>query len=229
MAPDCGDFAEYSDVAAIGEPPGTAGPRFICGRNQEPSSNPGWTRHDKSCIRLTAARPRIGPQCSPPLCLHRRSRSPLGHLALRRRRRRSRCRPSSAPRCEPYGRWERHARWGEVWIPANRSRDWRPYTVGRWVYTEDWGWYWVEDQRRGRLGLGDLPLRSLDLRSRIGLGLDRGRRVGPRLRAMAAWQGTCRLGAIAAGRHRRRISRTARRLDLRAARAISSPLRASRG
>jgi hypothetical protein len=43
---------------------------------------------------------------------------------------------------EPHGRWERHDRWGEIWIPE-RDRDWRPYTVGRWAYTDDWGWYWV--------------------------------------------------------------------------------------
>jgi hypothetical protein len=54
---------------------------------------------------------------------------------------------------QPYGRFERHSRWGEVWVPANRSRDWRPYTVGRWVYTEDWGWYWVEDQEEASWGL----------------------------------------------------------------------------
>ena len=53
---------------------------------------------------------------------------------------------------EPHGRWQRHSRWGEVWIPANRSRDWRPYTVGRWVYNEDWGWYWVEDQEEAEWG-----------------------------------------------------------------------------
>jgi hypothetical protein len=53
---------------------------------------------------------------------------------------------------EPYGRWQRHARWGEVWIPANRSRDWRPYTVGRWVYTDDWGWYWISDESEARWG-----------------------------------------------------------------------------
>ena len=23
-------------------------------------------------------------------------------------------------------------------VPA----DWRPYTRGRWIYTDDWGWYW---------------------------------------------------------------------------------------
>jgi hypothetical protein len=47
---------------------------------------------------------------------------------------------------EPHGRFERHARFGEVWRPARVSRDWRPYTVGRWVYTDDWGWYWNADQ-----------------------------------------------------------------------------------
>lgn len=46
---------------------------------------------------------------------------------------------------EPYGHWVRHARWGEVWVPAHRPRGWRPYSAGRWVYTEEWGWYWVAD------------------------------------------------------------------------------------
>jgi hypothetical protein len=53
---------------------------------------------------------------------------------------------------EPYGRWERHARWGDVWIPADRRRGWRPYTVGHWVYTNDWGWYWAEDQAEAAWG-----------------------------------------------------------------------------
>jgi hypothetical protein len=49
----------------------------------------------------------------------------------------------------PHGRWQRHDRWGEVWIPARRDRDWRPYTVGRWVYTDEWGWYWDSDEDFG--------------------------------------------------------------------------------
>ena len=53
---------------------------------------------------------------------------------------------------EPYGRWQRHARWGEVWTPADRPRDWRPYTVGHWAYTNDWGWYWVSDEPEARWG-----------------------------------------------------------------------------
>jgi hypothetical protein len=43
---------------------------------------------------------------------------------------------------EPYGSFRRHDRWGEVWVPGNRERDWRPYTVGKWIYSEDYGWFW---------------------------------------------------------------------------------------
>ena len=50
---------------------------------------------------------------------------------------------------EPHGRWQRHARWGEVWIPRDAGDDWRPYTRGNWVYTEEWGWYWVADEEWG--------------------------------------------------------------------------------
>ena len=53
---------------------------------------------------------------------------------------------------QPYGRWERHSRWGEVWLPGNRARGWRPYTEGRWVYSNDWGWYWAEDQDEAAWG-----------------------------------------------------------------------------
>ena len=42
----------------------------------------------------------------------------------------------------PYGRWHRHPRWGEVWIVNRMPADWRPYTRGQWIYTDDWGWYW---------------------------------------------------------------------------------------
>ena len=47
---------------------------------------------------------------------------------------------------QPYGRWEHRSRWGDVWLPENRPRGWRPYTVGHWSYTDNWGWYWVSDQ-----------------------------------------------------------------------------------
>jgi hypothetical protein len=31
---------------------------------------------------------------------------------------------------EPYGSFQNVQRWGEVWVPNNVPRDWRPYTVG---------------------------------------------------------------------------------------------------
>src|SRR5438876_8070804 len=47
---------------------------------------------------------------------------------------------------EPYGEFQPHPRWGEVWVPTQVARGWRPYTVGHWVNSEDYGWYWVSDQ-----------------------------------------------------------------------------------
>src|SRR4051812_41995983 len=48
---------------------------------------------------------------------------------------------------EPYGAWRETADYGYVWQPeqAQRSRDWRPYTDGRWAYT-DAGWTWVSEE-----------------------------------------------------------------------------------
>jgi hypothetical protein len=42
-----------------------------------------------------------------------------------------------------YGHWQRHPRWGEVWVPERRPPSWRPYQFGHWVYTDEWGWYWI--------------------------------------------------------------------------------------
>jgi len=53
---------------------------------------------------------------------------------------------------EPYGAWRHHRRFGDVWVPASRPRDWRPYTLGHWVYTDDYGWYWVTDDQEADWG-----------------------------------------------------------------------------
>ena len=53
---------------------------------------------------------------------------------------------------EPYGAWHASKRWGEVWTPANTARDWRPYTVGHWVYSDEYGWYWVADNAEADWG-----------------------------------------------------------------------------
>jgi hypothetical protein len=43
---------------------------------------------------------------------------------------------------DSYGDWVWHPRFGYVWLPQNVSENWRPYTVGHWVYTDEYGWYW---------------------------------------------------------------------------------------
>jgi hypothetical protein len=53
---------------------------------------------------------------------------------------------------EPYGSFRQVARWGEVWVPNDVGPDWRPYTVGRWVYSGDYGWYWVSAEPEASWG-----------------------------------------------------------------------------
>ena len=43
---------------------------------------------------------------------------------------------------DAYGEWVWHPRFGYVWLPGNVRESWRPYTVGHWVYTDEYGWYW---------------------------------------------------------------------------------------
>jgi len=47
----------------------------------------------------------------------------------------------------PYGSWFELAPYGTVWSPYYDA-GWRPYTFGRWVYT-DWGWMWLSTDRFG--------------------------------------------------------------------------------
>lgn len=53
---------------------------------------------------------------------------------------------------EPYGEFRRHPRFGEVWVPRDVPPDWRPYQYGHWVYTDDWGWYWVSEEQDANWG-----------------------------------------------------------------------------
>jgi hypothetical protein len=50
---------------------------------------------------------------------------------------------------EPHGRWVDHWQHGRVWYPTGVDEDWRPYTRGRWVQTEEYGWYWDSSERFG--------------------------------------------------------------------------------
>ena len=51
-------------------------------------------------------------------------------------------------RLAPYGSWI----WLQgqyVWVPNNVGPYWRPYTVGRWVFTDRYGWMWVSNEPFG--------------------------------------------------------------------------------
>jgi len=51
-------------------------------------------------------------------------------------------------RLQPYGDWV----WLQgqyVWVPVNVDRQWRPYTYGRWIYTNRYGWMWASDEPFG--------------------------------------------------------------------------------
>jgi uncharacterized protein DUF6600 len=48
----------------------------------------------------------------------------------------------------PYGTWITVEEYGRVWVPHGLRPGWRPYTDGRWVYT-DVGWTWVSDHEWG--------------------------------------------------------------------------------
>src|SRR6266705_6047489 len=50
---------------------------------------------------------------------------------------------------DSYGEWRVHPRWGEVWIPTHVAADWRPYEIGHWSYTNEWGWFWISAEEFG--------------------------------------------------------------------------------
>ncbi len=49
---------------------------------------------------------------------------------------------------EPYGSWREVGDYGYCWQPRDVDRDWRPYSDGRWVYS-DAGWTWDSDEPYG--------------------------------------------------------------------------------
>ncbi len=46
---------------------------------------------------------------------------------------------------EPYGNWREVGDYGYCWQPNDVDRDWRPYSEGRWLYS-DAGWTWDGDE-----------------------------------------------------------------------------------
>src|SRR5215208_4615128 len=50
----------------------------------------------------------------------------------------------------PYGEWNYHPRWGDVWRPTRAGRDFRPFYRGYWVETE-YGSTWEAEEPFGDL------------------------------------------------------------------------------
>lgn len=47
------------------------------------------------------------------------------------------------------GDWVWHPTYGRVWRPRQVGVEWRPYLHGRWVYSREYGWVWVSEERWG--------------------------------------------------------------------------------
>jgi len=45
---------------------------------------------------------------------------------------------------DEYGSWDRHVEYGPIWRPTRVAAGWAPFTQGRWVWQDPWGWTWVD-------------------------------------------------------------------------------------
>ncbi|MGD0650217.1 MAG: DUF6600 domain-containing protein [Verrucomicrobiia bacterium] len=45
----------------------------------------------------------------------------------------------------PFGNWVQVPQYGWCWYPASVASDWRPYTNGHWLWSDD-GWHWSSDE-----------------------------------------------------------------------------------
>ena len=49
----------------------------------------------------------------------------------------------------PHGEWIEVESGTRVWRPFHIPHQWRPYLIGRWVWTDEYGWYWMSDESFG--------------------------------------------------------------------------------
>ena len=45
---------------------------------------------------------------------------------------------------DQYGSWSRDESYGPIWRPTQVDAGWAPFTQGRWVWQDPWGWTWVD-------------------------------------------------------------------------------------
>ena len=50
---------------------------------------------------------------------------------------------------ESSGSWQTDENYGNIWVPENVSSDWAPYSDGQWIWLNQWGWTWVDNQPWG--------------------------------------------------------------------------------
>lgn len=46
---------------------------------------------------------------------------------------------------DEYGMWDTDPMYGNVWLPTRVAAGWAPYSDGRWVWVDPWGWTWLDD------------------------------------------------------------------------------------
>jgi hypothetical protein len=51
---------------------------------------------------------------------------------------------TGAEELDRYGRWSQDPEYGPLWFPQDVGPGWAPYTLGRWLWVEPWGWTWVD-------------------------------------------------------------------------------------
>jgi hypothetical protein len=49
----------------------------------------------------------------------------------------------------PHGEWIEVESGARVWRPFHIPHQWRPYLDGRWVWTDEYGWYWMSNEPFG--------------------------------------------------------------------------------
>ncbi|MFY9549774.1 MAG: DUF6600 domain-containing protein, partial [Thermoanaerobaculia bacterium] len=50
---------------------------------------------------------------------------------------------------DAYGQWQRLPTYGWCWTPTSVGTGWAPYTAGRWMWQDPWGWTWVSTEQWG--------------------------------------------------------------------------------
>ena len=46
---------------------------------------------------------------------------------------------------DEYGSWSAQSDYGHVWYPSHVESNWAPYSDGRWIWQDPWGWTWVDN------------------------------------------------------------------------------------